>query len=91
MHNALLSDINECFEDGLNQCDHNCTNTEAGYNCSCLSGYRLVNSTNCTDIDECMERSDVCHANATCMNTLGSFSCDCNSGYTGDGENCTGL
>ena len=88
---TFFSDINECLDDGLNECDHNCTNTEASYNCSCLPGYRLVNNTICTDVDECMERSDTCHANATCINMIGSFSCDCNSGYTGDGRNCTGM
>ena len=88
---AFLLDIDECLDDSLNQCDHNCSNTESGYTCSCLSGYRLVNSTNCIDIDECIEESNTCHANATCINTIGSFSCDCDTGYTGDGEYCTGL
>ena len=87
----LTSGIDRCLEGGLNQCDHNCTSTEVSYYCSCLPGYRLVNNTNCIDIDECTEGSDTCHANATCMNTVGSFSCDCNGLYTGDGENCTGL
>ena len=87
----LLSAVNECLEDGLSQCDHNCTNTKVGYFCSCLPGYRLVNDTNCLDIDECNEGSDVCHANATCTNTIGSFTCDCNKEYTGDGKNCTGI
>ena len=88
---TFLLDIDECLDDSLNQCDHNCTNTESGYTCSCLSGYRLVNNTNCIDVDECIEESDTCHANATCVNSIGSFSCDCDSGYTGDGEYCTGL
>ena len=36
----LQTDIDEC-EDGTDSCDENadCTNTDGGYTCSCLSGY----------------------------------------------------
>ena len=37
------------------------------------------------DVDECLENSSNCHANAICQNLLGAFSCQCSSGYTGDG------
>ena len=32
------SDINECTEDS---CDHNCTNTNGSFICSCNNGYEL--------------------------------------------------
>ena len=33
-------DINECAE-GIDNCDHNCTNTEGSFNCLCRNGYEL--------------------------------------------------
>jgi len=42
------------------------------------------------EIDECAEKKDNCHDQATCTNTIGSFTCACNSGYTGNGVNCDG-
>ena len=44
----LLSDINECDE-GIDDCDHNCTNTEGSFDCSCMNGYKLdSDQSNCT-------------------------------------------
>ena len=37
----LDKDIDECFNK-TDLCDHNCTNTEGGYNCSCLNGFLLL-------------------------------------------------
>lgn len=42
-HN-LFKDINEC-NDGINRCEHSCSNTIGSYNCSCLPGYMLNAST----------------------------------------------
>ena len=42
------------------------------------------------DINECMNATNPCHANATCNNTDGSYTCACNNGYYGNGTNCTG-
>jgi hypothetical protein len=43
------------------------------------------------DINECVQTSKVCHAQANCSNIPGSFSCQCSSGFEGDGLlNCTG-
>ena len=36
----FLLDINECVE-GLDRCDHNCTNTAGSYFCTCKDGYEL--------------------------------------------------
>ena len=33
-----ISDIDECIEDA---CDHNCTNTDGSFICSCNDGYEL--------------------------------------------------
>ena len=41
-----LSDINECLED-IDTCEHDCINTEGGYNCTCDDGYISVGS-NCS-------------------------------------------
>ena len=46
--NFLIADINEC-ENGTDLCEHDCTNTEGSYNCSCLTGYILAtDGRNCT-------------------------------------------
>ena len=37
---ATPTDIDECGE-GIVDCDHNCTNTNGSYACSCNSGYEL--------------------------------------------------
>ena len=47
-YNISLPDINECVKD-IDDCEHNCTNTEGGYNCTCSDGYISVGS-NCSGI-----------------------------------------
>ena len=45
------SDIDECVE-GLDGCDHNCTNTDGNYFCTCLDGYELdADNQTCTGDD----------------------------------------
>ena len=45
------SDIDECVE-GLGGCDHNCTNTNGSYFCSCMDGYELESDNHtCTGDD----------------------------------------
>ena len=43
-----------------------------------------------SDINECFEELDECHANANCSNVMGSYTCQCIEGFTGDGRNCQG-
>lgn len=43
-----------------------------------------------TEINECAEDLDNCHANAKCINTAGSYQCRCKSGFRGNGRTCTG-
>ena len=42
LHKGLIihSDIDEC-EEGTDGCDHNCTNTNGSYYCTCMDGYKL--------------------------------------------------
>ncbi len=35
-----VSDVDECTE-GIDECDHNCHNTDGSYTCSCNGGYTL--------------------------------------------------
>lgn len=42
-------------------------------------------------MDECAEKKDDCHEDATCSDSVGSYSCLCNYGFKGDGKNCTGM
>ena len=45
------SDIDECVE-GFDGCDHNCTNTNGSYFCTCLDGYELqTDNHTCTGDD----------------------------------------
>ena len=46
IHNT---DIDEC-SDNNGGCQHNCTNTEGSYYCTCVNGYDLVNSIDCIGI-----------------------------------------
>ena len=41
-----------------------------------------------SDIDECSEGTNNCHAEATCKNTQGLYNCTCVNGYEGNGKHC---
>ena len=55
----------------------------------CSEGLKTTYIIYFLDINECMNATNPCHANATCNNTDGSYTCTCNR-YTGNGRNCTG-
>ena len=40
------------------------------------------------NVDECMNNTNTCAANATCNDTPESFTCACDAGFVGDGTNC---
>jgi len=44
-----------------------------------------------SDINECTEDIDECHAAAECFNTIGSYCCVCEHGYHGNGFRCAGI
>ncbi|XP_069472259.1 low-density lipoprotein receptor-related protein 2 isoform X2 [Ambystoma mexicanum] len=72
--------INECNDPSLSGCDHNCTDTQTSFHCSCRLGYRLMSDKRtCDDIDECTEHPSVC--SQVCENTAGSYICKCAPGY----------
>lgn len=73
-------DIDECSSNN-NTCQHNCTNTEGSYTCSCREGFRpdVDNSKACTDINECEEQTAQC--THRCSNTDGGYNCSCFEGY----------
>ena len=43
---------------------------------------------NLADINECIEGTSNCSADAVCNNTEGSYNCTCKQGYYGDGNIC---
>jgi len=79
----------ECA-DGVDNCaeDATCTNTDAGFSCTCKAGY-TGDGVTCTDADECTLGTDDCADVGLCENTVGGFTCTCADGYTGDGVTCT--
>ena len=87
----LPLDIDECSE-GLNNCEHGCSNTDGSFVCTCNTGYMLA-SNGCTDIDECLKGACSSVEGATCLNTDGSYKCQCNAGYriSSDGQTCEGM
>ena len=47
----IHSDIDECIE-GSDGCDHNCTNTDGSYYCTCIDGYKMqLDNHTCTGND----------------------------------------
>ena len=54
MYKHLIADINECTEYN-GGCQHNCTNTNSSYSCSCKDGYKLNehDNHNCTEFSAC--------------------------------------
>ncbi|XP_053386927.1 uncharacterized protein LOC123542089 isoform X2 [Mercenaria mercenaria] len=73
-------DIDECAVSN-GKCEHNCTNTDGSFECTCKDGFR-VNSRDtlkCKDINECEEAIHNC--DQLCNNTQGGFICQCYAGY----------
>ncbi|XP_042882453.1 low-density lipoprotein receptor-like isoform X1 [Penaeus japonicus] len=74
---------NECEE--LNGgCAQECVDTRAGHYCKCKPGFMLINSTQCEDINECLEPG---HCSQVCINLKGSYKCECVGGYARDPHN----
>ncbi|KAI8480944.1 hypothetical protein Bbelb_413170 [Branchiostoma belcheri] len=73
-------DVNECTVN-RGGCEHDCVDTEEGYNCTCRDGYTD------TDVDECATSNGGCQQ--TCINTEGTFYCSCQEGYSLDFDGTT--
>ncbi|XP_065193995.1 uncharacterized protein LOC135825193 isoform X2 [Sycon ciliatum] len=85
------SDIDECSQPDLNNCDQpavaTCYNVHGSFGCQCKPGFKGDGRV-CNDLDECTTGVHECNEHAMCNNTVGSYSCYCQSGYKGDGTNC---
>ncbi|XP_063971397.1 fibrillin-2-like isoform X3 [Lytechinus pictus] len=87
------TNIDECANNTLNECDQMCTDKLDGYDCSCNDGYILhPDQRGCIDIDECRNvTTHACRNNSRCNNIMGSFECYCEDGFspiTNDNTNC---
>lgn len=76
-------DMDECAAD---PCDAgaSCTNEDAGFSCSCDSGFG--DGTFCNDADECA--GDPCGNEGTCVQLPDAFACQCDLGWEGQ-TSCT--
>lgn len=82
--NGILDEDEECDDDGTQPGD-GCNSTceeETGWLCD--GGAPTL----CEDINECIEGTATCHADANCMNSDGDFACECKEGFVGDGYEC---
>ncbi|XP_078349351.1 mucin-like protein [Oculina patagonica] len=76
------SDINECQNSSLHNCQQECVNNPGSFICQCNPGFTLNdNGHSCDDINECEPTSDCMHQ---CNNTDGSYSCYCNEFFEVD-------
>ncbi|TMS22387.1 Low-density lipoprotein receptor-related protein 2 [Larimichthys crocea] len=69
-------------------CSHGCVQGPYGAQCTCPSGFQLLNdSKTCDDIDECLILG---FCSQQCYNERGSFRCYCSDGYLlePDGRTC---
>lgn len=77
------TDIDECADPGLNNCDinANCTNNNGSFSCECNEGY-VGDGVNCFDFDECVYGDHECpNEYANCVNTMGTYTCECFDGF----------
>lgn len=82
--NATCTDIDECQDSKLNQCQFKelCENTNGTYKCNCPEGSRLNNDNiSCSDINECA--SNPCRNGGDCQNNINSFACECKGNFYG--------
>ncbi|KAH9524469.1 hypothetical protein Btru_054660 [Bulinus truncatus] len=95
---ALTDDRRHCLKakdpcSSLNlNCSFGCTiNNNKSSECFCPRGYRLSESDNCLDINECSSfETNLCAYKEGCVNTNGSYSCSCEPGtrLDNDGRSC---
>ena len=86
--NCTQTESYQCFNSSaICQSHEVCYNTKDSYYCGCPTGYELNGTSQCTDINECMNKTNCKHS---CLNTKGTFQCACNEGYmlSADGYDC---
>ncbi|XP_035668270.1 kielin/chordin-like protein isoform X5 [Branchiostoma floridae] len=80
-------EIDECTQ---SHCSQGCRDSEGGFTCTCLEGFKLdADGTRCIDEDECSQDNwRPCHQ--ICQNTVGSFQCSCQHGFRllNNGRSC---
>lgn len=85
-HHDECIDLNECLDENLNECSHDCHNTHGSYYCSCPDGLTLSgNRKECLDFDECHDDQNIC-GNLECHNTFGGYRCLCENGEEANTE-----
>ncbi|XP_040901991.1 LOW QUALITY PROTEIN: latent-transforming growth factor beta-binding protein 4 [Toxotes jaculatrix] len=85
-------DVDECVSSSGSVCgSRRCENTIGSYRCltSCDPGYRVTQTGDCEDINECTNKT-VCGDHAFCRNVIGTYLCVCDRGFTStaDGKAC---
>ena len=87
----FYTDIDECAAD-TDGCNQICTNTEGSFECSCRSGFTLLDDgKTCVEINECTLGTHDCQQQ--CINENGGFRCECFAGYSlnDDLRTCLGM
>ena len=89
MHSFLI-DIDECTAN-TDGCDQICNNTDGSFQCSCRSGFSLLDDgKTCGEVNECTLNTHNCQQQ--CVNVNGGFRCECLAGYSlnADQRTCSG-
>ncbi|XP_065640221.1 fibrillin-1 isoform X2 [Hydra vulgaris] len=76
--------IAEQANKSLCKLNQQCIDTTSSFECICLTGFSLISTGDCEDINECILNKTACQSNADCVNTYGSYYCKCKIGFVAD-------